>query len=88
MESVPLFFYCLFYAMASVLLSLIPAVIARLRGKDFFWWWFGSWWILIVAAFFSNDWNPFYIPLIFLVILIIAAIIKFPQKPISGFQDR
>jgi hypothetical protein len=74
--------------MASVLLSLIPAVIARLRGKAFLWWWFGSWWILIVSAVFSNDWNPFYISLIFLVILIIAAIIKIPQKPSSVLQDQ
>jgi hypothetical protein len=87
MESISIVFLLCFYSLASVLLSLIPAAIARLRGKKFWWWWFGSWCFLIVAAFFINDSITRYIPLVFLAVLIIAAIIKSPQKLPSVAQD-
>jgi len=87
MESIPIFFFLCFYSLASILFSLIPAAIARSRQKSFFWWWFGSWCFLIVAVFFVNDSLTYYVPLAFWIALIIAAIIKLPEKPLTAEKD-
>jgi len=74
------------YGFISALLSLIPSAIARSRDKNYFGWWIGSFSVLVLTVFLNrNDVCVF--PIVFLVVLCIAAFVKFPLKPNEAIKN-
>ncbi len=65
------------YGFISTLLSLIPAAIARARGKNFYSWWVGSSLGLLLTVFVIQN-NIYVAPLAVLIALCIAAFVKLP----------
>ena len=80
MEPMVFVTYCFGYALGSALLGLIPAAIANYAGKDAGVWWFISFIVLMLTVFLIRDNLLCWSPLIFLVVLSVAARTIFPKK--------
>ena len=75
MEPMAIDTYLWGYALISGLVSLVPAVIAGLKGKNYYKWWLGSFFTLM-ATFFLNRNEGCFVAIIFLTILCVAAFVK------------
>jgi hypothetical protein len=74
------------YGFISALSSLIPSLIARSRGKNYFGWWIGSFLGLMTTVFFIQN-NICVVPIAVLIVLCVAAFVRLPTNS-NGVIER